>query len=310
MKAIIPVAGLGTRMLPATKATAKEMLTVLDKPLIEHVVHEAINAGIRDIVLVTQSRKSSIEQHFETDHSLEEHLLSHGKIDLITQVQSICPDYVNIITVRQDEPLGLGHAILCAKPVVGNEDFVVLLPDVLIKESHYQNNLSHMLLNFLTSGVSQILVQAIDIKNVHQYGIADIGGKPLTVGGSAQALNFIEKPKMSETPSNLAIVGRYVFSKNIWPMLEHLTPGAGDEIQLTDAVEKLLLNERVDVFHLDGDSFDCGSKFGLLKANIAYALDHDEYRDQLVDYIESTRTKHAFNSDTVDVNAPTLRSVN
>ncbi len=292
MKAIIPVAGLGTRMLPATKATAKEMLTVVDQPLIEHVVHEAVDAGIKDIVLVTQSNKASIEKHFETDRFLEDHLLSHGKLDLIQQVQAICPEHVNIITVRQDQALGLGHAILCAKPVIGDDDFIVMLPDVLVKDCEYPNNLSYMLLNFLTSGASQIMVQPVDPDQVHKYGVADIDGQMIAAGQSVETLRFVEKPGITEAPSNLAIVGRYILSKKIWPLLEGLKPGAGDEIQLTDAIDELLNLERVDAYHLDGESYDCGSKLGLLQANMAYAMSNHHLKVQMIEFMEDLIRKN------------------
>jgi UTP--glucose-1-phosphate uridylyltransferase len=286
MKAIIPVAGLGTRMLPATKATAKEMLTVVDKPLIQYIVHEAINAGITDIIFVTQADKSAIKRHFSENKALEDHLISHGKHDLCKEIQAISPKGLNITTVIQEHPKGLGHAVLCARPYINDNDFIVLLPDVLIQNHQFSNNLSNMISNFHHRKASQVMVESVPLDQVHKYGIADVDGKKLNKARSCSTINFIEKPSIAEAPSNFAIVGRYVLSKNIWPLLKQQQPGKGGEIQLTDAIDQLLLNEKVDAYCLDGESYDCGSKVGLLQANISMAMNDENLRDSITHHIE------------------------
>lgn len=276
-KAIIPVAGLGTRMLPATKAIPKEMLPLVDKPLIQYVVNECIAAGIDHIVLVTHSSKNSIENHFDTSFELEAMLEKRVKRQLLNEVQSICPSNVTIMQVRQGLAKGLGHAILCARPLVGDEPFAVILPDVIIDmyESNLATeNLSEMLQRFEDSGHSQIMVEPVPINEVSDYGIVDCNGYPLVAGESAPIDNVVEKPSMADAPSNLSIVGRYVLSADIWPLLSRIPPGAGDEIQLTDAIALLMENHRVDAYHIRGRSHDCGNKMGYMQAFVEYGLRH------------------------------------
>ncbi len=276
-KAVIPVAGLGTRMLPATKAIPKEMLPVVDKPLIQYVVKEAIAAGIKEIILVTHSSKNSIENHFDKSFELEATLEKRVKRQLLAEVQNICPKDVTIMHIRQGEAKGLGHAILCAHPLVGDNPFAVLLPDVLIDEvaSDPQNdNLAEMVKLFVETSVSQIMVEPVPHEKVSDYGIANINGERLAAGESLPMTEIVEKPSVQDAPSNLAVVGRYVLSANIWPLLEKTPLGAGDEIQLTDAIAMLMEKEQVNAYFMKGKSHDCGSKLGYMKANIEYGLRH------------------------------------
>lgn len=288
-KAIIPVAGLGTRMLPATKAIPKEMLPVVDRPLIEYVVREAIAAGIKEIILVTHSSKNSIENHFDKSFELEATLEKRVKRQLLAEVQSICPKDVTIMHVRQGEAKGLGHAIRCAHPLVGDAPFVVLLPDVLIDEVSCDlktDNLADMVRLFAEDGISQIMVEEVHHEEVDQYGIANINGEALTEGHSALMTAIVEKPPVDEAPSNLAVVGRYVLSANIWPLLEKTLPGAGDEIQLTDAIAMLMQQEQVNAYFMKGKSHDCGSKLGYMMANVEYGLRHNAIKDDFRRYLK------------------------
>ncbi len=278
-KAVIPVAGLGTRMLPATKAIPKELLPIVDKPLIQYVVNEAVAAGIKEIVLVTHASKNAIENHFDTTFELEAQLEKRLKRQLLDEVRSIVPKGVTIISVRQAEAKGLGHAIQCAKPVVGDAPFAVLLPDVLVDQ--YQadltnTNLAAMVRNFDTCGASQIMVEPVAWEDVSKYGVVDCLGAELEAGGTAKIDGMVEKPTVDAAPSNMAMVGRYVLPSSIWQLLENTQPGAGDEIQLTDAIDELLKIEQVDAYRIEGKSHDCGNKLGYMKAQIEYALKDDE----------------------------------
>jgi UTP--glucose-1-phosphate uridylyltransferase len=275
MKAVIPVAGLGTRMLPMTKAIPKEMLPIVDKPLIQYIVNECVAAGVKDIVLVTHSSKNAIENHFDTSFELEATLEKRVKRVLLDEVRSICPPDVTIMSVRQGEAKGLGHAILCAKPIVGDDDFVVLLPDVILDAytaDQKTENLAAMIKRFKETQASQIMLEPVAQEDVSKYGIADINGVQLNAGESAAIKAMVEKPATELAPSNLAVVGRYVLSKNIWPLLAKTPVGAGDEIQLTDAIDALMAQETVEAFHMSGRSHDCGDKLGYLKAIVEYSM--------------------------------------
>ena len=275
-KAIIPVAGLGTRMLPATKAIPKEMLPVVDKPLIQHVVQECIDAGIKDIMLVTHSSKIAIENHFDKCFELEMTLEKRVKRQLLEEVQSICPRDVSIMHVRQGEVKGLGHAIRCARVIMENEPFAVILPDVLINKYSCdltKSNLAEMVQKFEATGISQILVEAVDPAMTKNYGIVDLNDKDIVLapGESRAIYGLVEKPEPEESPSNYAIVGRYVLTPEIWPLFD-LTPiGAGGEIQLTDTIRMLLKHHQINAMSITGNSLDCGSKLGYLKAIVEYA---------------------------------------
>ena len=274
-KAVIPVAGLGTRMLPATKAIPKEMLPVVDKPLIQYVVQECVAAGIKQIVLVTHSSKNSIENHFDKSFELESMLEKRVKRQLLNEVQSICPKGVTIMHVRQGEAKGLGHAVLCAKPLIGESPFAVVLPDVLIDPYDCdltRDNLAKMCSIFNDTNVSQVMVEPVPLELISNYGVVDVNGYKLGVGESCALQSLVEKPSFELAPSNLSIVGRYVFTPDIWLLLERTPLGAGDEIQLTDAIALLVNQQPVNAFHITGRSHDCGDKMGYLKAFIEYAM--------------------------------------
>jgi len=288
-KAVIPVAGLGTRMLPATKAIPKEMLPVVDRPLIQYVVNEAIEAGIKEIVLVTHASKNSIENHFDTSFELEAQLERRVKRQLLNEVQSICPKDVTIISVRQAEAKGLGHAILCAKPVVGDNPFAVLLPDVLIDEASCnlkQDNLAAMVKLYGETANGQIMVEGVPADMVDQYGIADVNGQDIQPGGSVPLAELIEKPRIDEAPSNLAVVGRYVLPAEIWSLLAKTPSGAGGEIQLTDAIAMLMQQQQVNAYYMLGKSHDCGNKLGYMQAIIEHAVRHRELGKDFVCYLK------------------------
>jgi UTP--glucose-1-phosphate uridylyltransferase len=272
-KAILPVAGLGTRFLPASKSIPKEMVTVVDRPAIEYVVREAVAAGVEQIILVTHSSKSSIENYFDRNFELETTLENKKKYDLLKSITEIVPDNVSIVSVRQPQPLGLGHAVLCAKDIVGNEPFAVLLPDVLVKDSSTENDLSKMINRFEDVQASQIMVEAVPSDMVDQYGIVDVEETPAE-GESIIMQGIVEKPPIGTAPSNLSVVGRYVLPAKIMQLLEETPKGAGNEIQLTDAIATLQKTDKVEAYRMKGKTFDCGSKLGYLKAVLHYGVDH------------------------------------
>lgn len=289
-KAVIPVAGLGTRMLPATKAIPKEMLPLVDKPLIQYIVKECVSAGIKEIVLVTHSSKNAIENHFDTSYELEATLEKRVKRQLLEEVQSICPPDVTIMHVRQGHAKGLGHAVLCAKPLVGDSPFAVVLPDVVLDEytaDQSTENLAAMVKRFEESSASQIMVEPVPMADVSKYGVVDCEGAELEGGQSHVMKAMVEKPAVEDAPSNLAVVGRYVLSSKIWQKLAITPPGAGDEIQLTDAIDMLMAEETVEAFHMTGKSHDCGDKLGYLKAFVEYGLRHDALGEDFNAYLES-----------------------
>lgn len=272
-KAILPVAGLGTRFLPASKSIPKEMVTVVDRPAIEYVVKEAIAAGIEQIILVTHASKGSIENYFDRSFELETTLEQKKKFDLLKEITEILPAHVSVISVRQPQPLGLGHAVLCAKDVVGDDDFAVLLPDVLVKDTAETNDLSLMIQRYNESQASQIMVEAVPEQMVDQYGIVDVAESPFE-GQSIQMQGIVEKPAVGTAPSNLSVVGRYILPAKIMQLLEQTPKGAGNEIQLTDAIAMLQQTDVVEAYRMKGQTFDCGSKLGYLKAVLHYGMDH------------------------------------
>lgn len=290
MKAVIPVAGLGTRMLPMTKAIPKEMLPIVDKPLIQYIVNECVAAGIKEIVLVTHSSKNAIENHFDTSYELEATLEKRVKRTLLEEVRSICPSDVTIMHVRQGEAKGLGHAILCAKPIVGNDDFVVVLPDVILDAytaNQKTENLAAMIARFNATAASQIMLEPVAMDDVSKYGIADINGVQLAAGESAKIKTMVEKPEVDAAPSNLAVVGRYVLSKNIWPLLAKTPVGAGGEIQLTDSIDALMAQETVEAFHMSGRAHDCGDKLGYLKAIVEYGMRDEKLGKEFAQHLNT-----------------------
>ncbi|MCH8492559.1 MAG: UTP--glucose-1-phosphate uridylyltransferase GalU [Idiomarina sp.] len=282
-KVIIPVAGLGTRMLPATKAIPKEMLPLVDKPLIQYIVNECAAAGLTEIILVTHSSKNSIENHFDTSFELESILEKRVKRQLLDEVQAICPRGVTIMHVRQGAAKGLGHAVLCAKSLVGDAPFAVILPDVLMDDASYDTkteNMAEMIANFNDTGASQVMVEKVPREKVDQYGVADIGGVDIEPRQQAPIKALVEKPPVDDAPSDLAVVGRYVFSKSLWPLLERTPAGAGNEIQLTDAIAMLLEQESVHAYYMQGSSHDCGNKMGYLQTFVTYAKRHPELGEE------------------------------
>ena len=278
-KAILPVAGLGTRFLPASKSIPKEMVTVVDRPAIEYVVKEAIAAGIEQIILVTHSSKASIENYFDRNFELETTLEHKKKFDLLKEITEILPPHVSVISVRQPQPLGLGHAVLCAKSVVGNDNFAVLLPDVLVKDPSDQNDLSLMIQRFDETHASQIMVEAVPDHMVDRYGIVDVASTPAE-GHSIVMQGIVEKPVVGTAPSNLSVVGRYILPAKIMQLLEQTPKGAGNEIQLTDAIAMLQQTEVVEAYRMKGQTFDCGSKLGYLKAVLHYGVDHPKLGEE------------------------------
>ena len=278
LKAVIPVAGLGMRMLPATKAIPKEMLPIVDKPLIQYVVNECVAAGIKEIILITHSSKNAVEIHFDTSYELEAMLEARVKRQLLDEVQSICPPGVTIMHIRQGHPEGLGHAVLCAKPLVGDSPFAVLLPDVLIdddKSDLTRDNLAQLVKRFEASGTSQVLVHAVEPEALANYSVISCEVSDLAPGESSRINAMVEKPQSpADLKSNLSAVGRYVLSADIWPMLEKTKPGAWGRIQLTDAIDALAAEKQVDAVALTGQSYNCGEKLGYMKAYVAYGLRH------------------------------------
>jgi len=291
-KAVIPVAGLGTRMLPATKAIPKEMLPIVDKPLIQYVVNEAVAAGITEIVLVTHASKNAIENHFDTSFELEAQLEKRLKRQLLDEVRAIVPKHVTVISVRQAEAKGLGHAVACARPIVGDNPFVVMLPDVLVDQyaaDPRSHNLAAMVHNYSQTQNAQIMVEAVAWEDVSKYGVVDCLGTELSVGGIAKIDGMVEKPAVDAAPSNMAVVGRYVLPPEIWDLLEQTQPGAGGEIQLTDAIDQLLKNQTVEAYRIVGHSHDCGNKLGYMKAQFAYGLHHAEIGEGLGQYLAAQK---------------------
>jgi UTP--glucose-1-phosphate uridylyltransferase len=277
-KAILPVAGLGTRFLPASKSIPKEMVTVVDRPAIDYVVKEAVAAGIEQIILVTHSSKASIENYFDRNFELEAALASKNKKNLLNEITQLLPENVSVVSVRQPQPLGLGHAVLCAKDIIGDEPFAVLLPDVLVKAQNERNDLHTMIQRFEQTQFSQIMVEAVPEHLVNQYGIVDIAEMPAEAK-SVAIQGIVEKPAIDEAPSNLSVVGRYILPAKIMKLLEQTKKGAGNEIQLTDAIAMLYQTETVEAYRMSGQTFDCGSKLGYLKAVLHYGAAHPELGD-------------------------------
>ncbi len=287
--AVLPVAGLGTRFLPASKAIPKEMITVVDKPVIQYVVDEAVAAGIKQIVLVNHSAKRAIEDHFDVHYELETELERRGKEELLKVMRSILPADVRVISVRQGKALGLGHAVMCAREVVGDNPFAVMLPDVLV-DDYYQvaqseADLAVMNQRFVDSGRAQIMVEQVPMERVSQYGVVALDGDAPAAGQSQVMTGVVEKPAQNQAPSDLAVVGRYVLPARIFELLETTKPGAGNEIQLTDAIASLMQEQQVEAYRMQGVTYDCGSKLGYLQATLAYGLRHPQVGAGFADLI-------------------------
>ncbi|MFS2224587.1 UTP--glucose-1-phosphate uridylyltransferase GalF [Pantoea sp. B65] len=289
LKAVIPVAGLGMHMLPATKAIPKEMLPIVDKPMIQYIIDECVAAGIKEIVLVTHASKNAVENHFDTSYELEALLEARVKRQLLSEVQSICPPGVTIMNVRQAQPLGLGHSVLCARPMIGDNPFVVVLPDVVLDDSTadpLRYNLAAMVARFEETGRSQVLAQHMPDADLSEYSVIVTEHRLDNEGQVETITEYVEKP---ETPqalnSHLAAVGRYVLSGDIWKELETLEPGAWGRFQLTDAIANLSKKKPVDACLLTGRSFDCGRKLGYMQAFVSFGLRNNtqgrEFREQI-----------------------------
>jgi UTP--glucose-1-phosphate uridylyltransferase len=283
-KAVFPVAGLGTRFLPATKASPKEMLPIVDKPLIQYAVEEAVAAGITDMIFITGRSKRAIEDHFDKAYELEAELALREKKLLLEEVQSIVPNNINCIYIRQVEAKGLGHAVLCAAPVVGDEPFAVMLADDFIDEP-VNPALKQMVDAFRSRPVSLVAVEEIPADDTHKWGICDVDGSTDQI---AAIRRIVEKPKPDVAPSNLGVVGRYVFTPRIFTHLRSIGAGSGGEIQLTDAIARLLHEERACAFRFKGTRYDCGSKLGYLQATVALGLKHKEGGEAFREYLRRT----------------------
>ena len=275
-KAVFPVAGLGTRFLPATKTVPKEMLPIIDRPLIQYAVDEAIEAGCDTLIFVTNRYKLAVADYFDKAYELEQKLEKAGKTEQLELIRNVLPPGVRAVFVIQHEALGLGHAVLCAKAVVGNEPFAILLPDDLIWNRGASGALKQMADASQASGASMIAVQDVPADKTDSYGI--VATDPFS-GREARIREIVEKPRPDVSPSTLAVVGRYVLSPRIFDLLESTRPGAGGEIQLTDAIATLLGEEAVNAFRFKGTRFDCGTHLGLIEATIRYALDHEKLSD-------------------------------
>jgi len=281
-KAVFPVAGLGTRFLPATKASPKEMLPVVDQPLIQYAVAEAISAGAQELIFITGRSKNSIMDHFDKAYELETELAQKNKDDLLRIVQDVLPAGVTCIFIRQAQALGLGHAVLCAQPAVGDEDFAVLLADDLI-DGGRKPCLSQMQAVYHEYGASVVAVEQVPMEEVSSYGVVEAQSiRP----GLGEIRRIVEKPKKDEAPSNLAVVGRYILTPRIFKLLEKTGRGKGGEIQLTDAISALIQEQTVLACEFEGVRYDCGSKLGYLKANVEYALQHAELSDEFREYLK------------------------
>ncbi len=279
--AVFPVAGRGTRFLPATKASPKEMLPIVDKPLIQYAVEEALAAGVRTLVFVTGSAKRAIEDHFDRNHELERELDQAGKEELLDAVRGIVPDSATCIYIRQSAPLGLGHAVLCAAPVVGHQPFFVHLADDLIDGD--VPCLEQMQEAFVRRARSLLAVQKVPRDKTNQYGIVRVDSIHDRVG---RVQEIVEKPAPADAPSDLGVVGRYALTPEIFPLLEKIGKGAGGEIQLTDGIAALMKTQDVNAFQFDGVRYDCGSKLGYLKATVEFGINHEEFGDAFADYLE------------------------
>lgn len=297
-KAVFPVAGMGTRFLPATKANPKEMLPVVDKPLIQYAAEEAVAAGIDTLIFVTGRNKRSIEDHFDTAYELERELEAKSKHKMLEVLRSILPKHVNCVFIRQSQALGLGHAVLCARPVVNNEPFAVILADDLINFSE-EPCLKQMVDLFNFQHCSILGTEPVPKDDVSSYGIVD--GVEVKKG-LMEVSGIVEKPPVDQAPSNVAVVGRYILTPRIFDLLENTQRGAGNEIQLTDAIADLLKEQRVLSYNFQGRRFDCGSKLGYLKAQVEFALEHEEVGADFKEFL--TKLAERTGNKIVPINKP------
>ncbi len=281
-KAVFPVAGMGTRFLPATKANPKEMLPVVDKPLVQYAAEEAVAAGITELIFIIGRNKRSIPDHFDKAYELEAELEERGKDKLLREVRGILPPHVNCIYIRQAEALGLGDAVHCAKPVVGDEPFAVILADDMIAPKNGRSGIGQMVDIYNYHGCSVLGSERVPEDEVSRYGVVDAGeaGERLW-----HVTGIVEKPAIENAPSNIAVVGRYILTPRIFELIEQIPKGAGGEIQLTDAIAELLKTERVLAYEFEGKRYDCGDKLGYLQATVEYALRHPELGSDFADYL-------------------------
>jgi UTP--glucose-1-phosphate uridylyltransferase len=280
-KAVFPVAGMGTRFLPATKSIPKEMLPIVDKPLIQYAVEEALEAGIETLIFITSNKKHAISDHFDSDFELETKLARSGKRDLLERIVDIVPGHVDRVYVTQTEALGLGHAILCAASVVGDEPFAVLLADDMVKNDG-PGALAQMVEVHERTGASVIGVEEVPLKKTASYGIV---GVEEDAEGYKAIRTMVEKPQPEEAPSNLGIIGRYVLDGSLFDYLRDVQAGSGGEIQLTDGIAAMLAQHPVIALPLQGERYDCGSRHGFIEATIKYAMDHDDIREDMLDHM-------------------------
>jgi len=281
-KAVFPVAGLGTRFLPATKANPKEMLPVVDKPLIQYAVEEAMQSGITELIFVTGRNKRSIEDHFDKNVELEASLLASNKSILLELIQSIIPSHVKCIYIRQSEPLGLGHAVLQAKTIINDEPFAVLLADDLTDAK--TPVLKQLINQHQKEQASVIAIENIAKEKTIQYGIVDVSGPKENL---YKINSIVEKPQPKDAPSTLGVIGRYVFNPEIFDCLEKIKPGKGGEIQLTDAIQMLLSQQSIFAYEFEGKRYDCGDKLGFMKANIEFSKRHPEIGKEFIEFLKS-----------------------
>ncbi|HBS27808.1 MAG TPA: UTP--glucose-1-phosphate uridylyltransferase [Gammaproteobacteria bacterium] len=282
-KAVFPVAGMGTRFLPATKANPKEMLPVVDKPLVQYAAEEAVAAGITELIFIIGRNKLSIPDHFDKAYELEAELEARGKEKMLKEVRGILPPHVTCIYIRQAEALGLGHAVLCAKSVVGDEPFAVILADDMIAPKNGQSGIAEMAEVYNYHGCSVLGSERVPEEDVSRYGVvsATEAGERLW-----HVNDIVEKPPVEEAPSNIAVVGRYILTPHIFELIEKTPKGAGGEIQLTDAIAALLKSERVLAYEFEGTRYDCGDKLGYLQATVEYALRHPELKHEFAEYLK------------------------
>lgn len=283
-KAVFPVAGLGTRFLPATKSNPKEMLPVVDKPVIQYAVEEAVACGVKELIFITSGSKRTIEDHFDSNFELETKLAETGKQELLDIVQNIIPSDVSCVYIRQGKPLGLGHAVLCAKDVVGNEPFALFLADDLI-DGGDKSCMQQMVEIYAKTKSSVLALQKVVGAEVEKYGIVDMVQKDLSMGQSTKINNIVEKPKQHLAPSNYASVGRYILTAKLFTFLQNVKPGAIGEIQLTDGILNLMQIEDVYGYMFEGKRYDCGNKLGYLEAVVEFALKHPELGSDFNKYL-------------------------
>lgn len=287
-KAVLPVAGLGTRFLPVTKANPKEMLPIVDKPLIQYAAEEAVAAGITQLIFVTSSSKHAIENHFDSNFELEAKLAESGKNEWLEVVRNILPPGISCVYIRQQNPLGLGHAVLCAKNIIGNEPFAVILSDELLNGGA-KTCLEQMIGVYNQVNSSVLAIQSVAKSETEKYGIVGLSNNNIKSGDFTKVTTIVEKPKAKDAPSDFASIGRYILTPRIFHFLENVGIGAIGEIQLTDSIDKLISEQDVHGYAFHGKRYDCGSKIGYLKATIEYGMKHQEVGEHFTKYLHDLK---------------------